>query len=51
MRSRMSVRVNNFSAAANQQFQNPERLRRQLDAVAVSSAARRTRCRARRRRN
>ena len=37
MRSRISVARHDFSAAANQQFENPERLRRQLDAVTVSS--------------
>ena len=37
MRSRMSVARQNFPAATNQQFQNPQRLRRQLDAIALPS--------------
>ena len=35
MRSRISVAGHNFSAASNQQFQNPKGLRRQFDAVAA----------------
>jgi hypothetical protein len=37
MRSRMSVRVKTSPPRANQEFQNPQWLRRQLDAVPLPS--------------